>query len=141
MWGRSMPYRFASVIPFALMGYEQDPTINYGWMRRIASGVLLQFITDPGFMEDNIPSLGFYGAFEPAVQPYSCRGSVFWMGKAFLALLIPADNPFWTATENEGAWKTELAKEKCTTNSRKGPIFLSLITPILVHRKYGRGAT
>jgi hypothetical protein len=120
MWGRSMPYRFASVIPFALMGYEQDPTINYGWMRRIASGVLLQFITDPDFMEDNIPSLGFYGAFEPAVQPYSCRGSVFWMGKAFLALLIPADNPFWTAIENEGAWKTELAKGKVYNKFQEG---------------------
>lgn len=112
MWGRSMPYRFASVIPFALMGLQNDPTINYGWMRRIASGTLLQFLKDPGFMEDNIPTLGFYDSFEPAVQPYSCRGSVFWMGKAFLGLLIPENNPFWTAIENEGAWATELQKEK-----------------------------
>jgi hypothetical protein len=120
MWGRSMPYRFASVIPFALTGYENDPSINYGWMRRIASGVLLQFIRHPSFMEDNIPSLGFYGAFEPAVQPYSCRSSVFWMGKAFLALLLPADNPFWSAKENEGAWKKELAKGKVYNKFQEG---------------------
>jgi hypothetical protein len=120
MWGRSMPYRFASVIPFALMGYEDDPTINYGWMRRIASGVLVQFLQHPSFMEDNIPSLGFYGAFEPAVQPYSCRGSVFWMGKAFFALLLPADNPFWSAKENEGAWKREMQKGRVYNKFQQG---------------------
>lgn len=110
MWGRSMPYRFASAIPFPLMGWQNDTSVNYGWMRRIASGAMLQFLKNPGFLEDNIPSLGFYGPFEPAVQPYSCRGSVFWMGKFFLGLLIPEDNPFWTAKENEGAWETELLK-------------------------------
>lgn len=110
MWGRSMSYRIGSAIPFALTGLENDPSINFGWMRRISSGVLLQFLQHPDFMQDNIPTLGFYGAFEPAVQPYSCRGSVFWMGKAFMALMIPEDNPFWTATENEGAWETEFKK-------------------------------
>lgn len=110
MWGRSMSYRIGSAIPFALTGLENDPSINFGWMRRISSGVLLQFLQHPDFMRENIPTLGFYGAFEPAVQPYSCRGSVFWMGKAFMALMIPEDNPFWTATENEGAWETELKK-------------------------------
>jgi len=112
MWGRSMPYRFASAIPFPLMGLVKDTGINYGWMRRIASGIMLQFLQAPGFMEDHIPTLGFYGSFEPAVQPYSCRGSVFWMGKAFLALLIPEDNPFWTATENEGDWAGKMETGK-----------------------------
>jgi hypothetical protein len=112
MWGRSMSYRFASIIPFPLMGLYKDADINYGWMRRISSGVMLQFLQHPEFMQDNVPTLGFYSAFEPAVQPYSCRGSAFWMGKAFLALLIPEDNIFWTATENEGAWKKEMKTGK-----------------------------
>ena len=54
------------------------------------------------FLKDNIPTLGFYSAFESAVQSYSCRGSAFWMGKA---LLVPENNPFWNATENEGTWE------------------------------------
>jgi hypothetical protein len=112
MWGRSMSYRIASVVPFPLMGLEKEPNTNYGWMRRIYSGVLLQFFQHPELMKDNVPTLGFYGAFEPAVQPYSARGSVYWMAKAFLGLLVPADNPFWTATENEGAWRSELKKDK-----------------------------
>lgn len=112
MWGRSITYRFGSISPFPLMGFENDPQTNYGWMRRISSGVLLQFLKNPNLLKDNIPTLGFYGEFEPAVQRYSCRGSAFWMAKAFLGLLVPAENPFWTATENDGAWENELAKGK-----------------------------
>ncbi len=112
MWGRSIPYRFGSVIPLALLGYQEDADINFGWMRRIASSTLLQFLQHPALLEDNVPTLGFYGPFEPAVQIYSCRGSVYWCGKAFLALLLPADNPFWTAKENNGPWDKEFKNNK-----------------------------
>lgn len=108
MWGRSMTYRIGSVAPLALTGLENDHSTNYGWMRRISSGVLLQFLQHAEFLKDNVPTLGFYGAFEPAVQPYSCRGSAFWMGKAFVSLLLPETNPFWSAVENEGPWEKEL---------------------------------
>lgn len=114
MWGRSISYRFGSMVPFPLMGFldDQEMNINYGWMRRISSSVLLQFLQHPDFMEDAVPTLGFYGHYEPATQNYSCRGSVYWMGKAFLGLLVPDDNPFWNATENNGAWDTEFKKDK-----------------------------
>ncbi|MBQ0019448.1 MAG: DUF2264 domain-containing protein [Bacteroidales bacterium] len=107
MWGRSITYRMGAAIPLALTGLLKDNTIDYGWMRRICSGALLQFLQHPDFLaEDGLPNLGFYGHFEPCLQHYSCRGSVFWMAKLFLALYMPADNPFWTAQETEGAWKT-----------------------------------
>lgn len=112
MWGRSISYRTGAIVPFPLMGFQNDPNTNYGWMRRISSGVIKQFLTHPDFMEDNVPTLGFYGAFEPAVQNYSCRGSVYWMGKAFLGLLVPDDNPFWNAKENNGAWDTQFKKDE-----------------------------
>lgn len=113
MWGRSISYRIGSIIPFPLMGFEEDgKNVNFGWMRRIASGVMQQFLQNSEFMKDNVPTLGFYGSFEPAVQSYSCRGSVYWMGKAFLGLMVPDNNPFWTAKENEGAWEKEFEKDK-----------------------------
>lgn len=112
MWGRSICYRFAAVTPLPLLEYAGFSDVNYGWMRRIASASLLQFITHPDFLENGIPTMGFYGPFAPAVQIYSCRGSVFWIGKAFLGLLLPADSKYWTATENEGPWKDELQKGK-----------------------------
>lgn len=106
MWGRSISYRMGSIVPFPLAGwYPENKNVNFGWLRRISSGVIKQFFQHPDFMEDGVPTLGFYGAFEPAVQIYSCRGSVYWMGKAFLGLLVPDDNPFWTAIENEGPWE------------------------------------
>ncbi|MDP4276921.1 MAG: DUF2264 domain-containing protein, partial [Bacteroidota bacterium] len=120
MWGRSISYRYAAASPLPMMGFEHDPATNYGWMRRITSGTLLQFIQHPDFLKDSVPTLGFYGAFEPAVQSYSCRGSVYWGGKIFFALLVPKDNPFWTATENEGAWAGEMANRKVHNLFQKG---------------------
>jgi len=120
MWGRSIAYRMGAAVPFPLMGFTNDPTINYGWMRRIASGSLLQFVRNPELLQDGIPTLGFYGAFEPAVQQYSCRGSVFWMGKLFLGLFVPEKSAFWTAKENEGAWDTELKKGKVYNKYAEG---------------------
>ena len=120
MYGRSITYRIAAAVPFPLMGWLNDPSINYGWMRRIASSTLLQFLENPALMEDRVPTLGFYGAFEPAVQIYSCRGSVYWMGKAFFGLLLPADNPFWTAVENNGAWEKEFQPGKVYNKFMEG---------------------
>lgn len=112
MWGRSICYRFAAVAPLALLEYDRSGEVNYGWMRRIASATLLQFLERPEFLEDGVPTMGFYGPFAPAVQIYSCRGSVYWCGKAFLSLLLPEDAEFWTATENNGPWEKELEKGK-----------------------------
>ncbi|TDO99103.1 DUF2264 domain-containing protein [Flavobacterium sp. 245] len=112
MWGRSISYRTGAVVPFPLMGFQNDPNTNYGWMRRISSGVIKQFLTHPDFMKDNVPTLGFYGEFEPAVQNYSCRGSVYWMGKIFLGLLVPDNNPFWNSKENNGDWDTKFKKDE-----------------------------
>lgn len=120
MWGRSISYRFASISPFPLAGYLDDPSINYGWLRMISSTTLLQFLQHKDFLKDNVPTLGFYGAFEPAVQSYSCRGSVYWIGKAFLGLLLPEDNIFWSATENEGAWERELKAQPVNNHFHKG---------------------
>ncbi len=89
-------------------------------MRYISSSTLLQFLTHPEFLSEGVPTLGFYGAFEPAVQGYSCRGSVYWSGKAFLALLLPEDNPFWQATENRGAWEKELQPGKVYNHFQPG---------------------
>jgi hypothetical protein len=110
MWGRSIAYRYAAATPFMLMGLENDPSTNWGWMRRISSGNLLQFFQHPDFLEDGVPTLGFYGPFEPATQMYSCRGSVYWGGKVFLGLVVPESHPYWQAKENEGPWEKELKK-------------------------------
>jgi hypothetical protein len=124
MWGRSITYRFAAVVPFPLMGLQPEAGTNFGWMRRIASGAMLQFLQNPDFLQDNVPTLGFYGPFDPAVQAYSCRGSVYWLSKAFLGLLVPADSPFWTTPENEGPWANEFKPNTVVNKFEPGPNLL-----------------
>lgn len=104
MWGRSNMYRFAAVAPLAWG--SQTRQVNMGWMRRIASGCLLQFLQNPDFIyaADGIPTPGWFGPFDPVLQTYSCRGSVYWCAKAFLPLLLPATDPYWSSVENEGDW-------------------------------------
>ena len=100
MWGRSNMYRFAAIAPLAW-----GEGVNMGWMRRIASGCLLQFLQNPDFIySDGVPTPGFYGLFDPVLQGYSCRGSVYWCAKAFLPLMLPESHPYWSETENEGYW-------------------------------------
>ncbi|MCA5004819.1 DUF2264 domain-containing protein [Sphingobacterium bovistauri] len=122
MYGRSIAYRMGASSPLPLLAHLDDKKdINFGWMRRIVSGTVLQFLKHPDFMKDNLPTLGFYGAFEPAVQEYSCRASVFWLGKVFItSLLLPKDNIFWTAKENNGAWNKEIVKQKIVQKYSEG---------------------
>lgn len=129
MWSRSISYRYAAATPFMLMGLENDPDTNWGWMRRISSGNLLQFFNHPDFMEDGVPTLGFYGPYEPAVQMYSCRGSVYWGGKVFLGLVVPADHPYWTSVENEGPWEKDLKKNKVYNKFQPGSNMLTTNYP------------
>ncbi|WP_193315987.1 DUF2264 domain-containing protein [Flavicella marina] len=122
MWGRSITYRFASISPFPLFSlYEKSlPKANWGAMRRTSSGVLLQFLQHPEFMKDGVPTLGFYGAFDPSTQYYSCRGSVYWMAKSFLSLLSPKESKFWSEKENQGVWEKDAMKENVTNHFYEG---------------------
>jgi len=108
MWGRSICYRFAAACPFPLAfiaDTSAGPSIDPGWARRLSSGTLLQFLSREDFWHQDIPSLGFYRHWEPLVQPYSSTASPLWMFLPFVALSLPEDSPFWTATENDGPWE------------------------------------
>jgi hypothetical protein len=104
MWGRSIIYRCAASTAFGAHFLMPDPVIDPGFARRLASGNLLQFLTREDLYINALPCLGYYGPFDPLIQFYSCSASPFWLAKIFVALSLPEDSPFWTATENEGFW-------------------------------------
>ena len=120
LWGRSCIYRNASTSPLSTHFLYEDPILDPGLARRIASGSLLQFFTRDDFLAEGAPSLGFYGTFPPLVQGYSCAESPFWLGKAFLCLLLPEGHPFWTATEAAGPWE-DLGDESFKETLLDGP--------------------
>jgi len=105
MWARSIIYRLwvAGGFPVAFM-LNGEPALDPGFARRLCSGTLLQFIGNPEFFENDVPSLGFYRHVEYCLQGYSCSASPFTMFMPFLNLALPETSPFWTARENEGFW-------------------------------------
>ncbi|KAF0221843.1 MAG: hypothetical protein FD174_174 [Geobacteraceae bacterium] len=105
VWGRSICYRFAAAAPLAVAFMRPTaPALDPGFARRLCSGNLLQFADHPNFLCHGVPSLGFYGEDRTLIDDYSCSASPYWCAKLFTALLLPAESPFWTATENEGFW-------------------------------------
>ncbi len=141
MWGRSIIYRFAASTAFGAHFLMNNPILDPGFARRIASSNILQFVTCDELFVNGVPCLGYYGPFEPLVQFYSCGASPFWMAKVFVALTLPSSSPFWTAQENEGFWtdiddKTELIElpgpgmqvanygKTGTTELRSGKVFI-----------------
>ncbi len=104
MWGRSIIYRFGASAGLGAHFLARDPVIDPGFARRIASANMLQFLSREDLYVNGVPCLGYYGPFDPLIQFYSCAASPFWVAKIFVALSLPEDSPFWTATETEGFW-------------------------------------
>ncbi|MGN0140803.1 MAG: DUF2264 domain-containing protein [Roseburia sp.] len=120
MWGRSGIYRNAATSAFDGNLFLEKSAVDPGLARRISSGSLLQFLTREDFLDQGIPTLGFYGQFLPLVQGYSCAESPFWFGKAFLCLHLPKEHPFWTEKENNGTWE-KLKKGEVKETVLNGP--------------------
>ena len=121
MWARSICYRLwiSGGFPVSFMLKDGAP-LDPGFARRLCSGSLLQFTTREEFFHNDIPSLGFYGHCEHAIQSYSCPASPFIMFLPFISLALPEDSPFWTAKENEGMWEELGNDSKRTVLSKPG---------------------
>jgi len=126
MWARSICYRhwISGGFPVSFLLASQPP-IDPGWARRLCSGSILQFTSREDFYENDIPSLGFYGHREFAIQNYSCPASPFIMFLPFIALALPEDSPFWTAKENDGMWLELGAGSKRTVLERPGIVLVN----------------
>jgi len=97
--GRSLTYRFAAGTAVALGALTKVTPLAPGVTRRILSGSLRHFLDRGALTADGILSLGWYGPHEATLQRYSGPGSPYWASKGFLALLLPPEDPVWTAAE------------------------------------------
>ncbi|GAB3466962.1 DUF2264 domain-containing protein [Kineococcus endophyticus] len=96
--GRSLTYRFAAAGSVAAGAVTGATPWSPGVSRSLLSGAVRHFL-DRGATRDGVFVRGWYGPHAATVQPYSGPGSPYWLSKAFLALLAPADHPLWTAVE------------------------------------------
>lgn len=96
--GRSLTYRFAAVAPVAAAALAGADPLPAGRARQIASGSLRYFL-ERGALTDGVLTRGWHGPHAATLQNYSGPASPYWASKAFVALLMPAEHPFWSAPE------------------------------------------
>ncbi|MET9428323.1 DUF2264 domain-containing protein [Streptomyces sp. NPDC003036] len=99
-FGRSLAYRFAAGAAVGLGALTGHTPLAPGVSRRLLSGCLRYFL-DRGAVDarDGLLTPGWHGPHEPTLQSYSGPASPYWASKAFVALLVPADDPLWTVRE------------------------------------------
>ncbi|MGW3117203.1 DUF2264 domain-containing protein [Streptomyces sp. NPDC001107] len=100
--GRSLTYRFATTVPLWLGALTGHTPLPPGQARRLASGALKYFLERGAVDSRGLLTLGWHGPDPAVLQGYSGPASPYWASKGFLGLLLPADHPVWTATEEPG---------------------------------------
>ncbi len=100
-YGRSLTYRFAQCdfwAACALAGVEA-PGIGYGEIKGFLLRNLRDWFSRPIFDRDGILTVGYGYPNLVASEGYNAPGSPYWGMKAFLALAMGENHPFWQAEE------------------------------------------
>lgn len=99
-FGRSIPYRMATMQPLALMAWYQTlpKDLSNGQVRAALTKVLHRmFDQQNNFNEKGFLSIGFCGTNQKNVADwYTNNGSLYMTTLAFMPLGLAADHPFWT---------------------------------------------
>ncbi len=111
VFGRSIPYRMATLQPLALMAwYEKLPAgLTNGQVRSALTAVMHRMFDDKeNFNEAGFLTIGFAGRQPNIADWYTNNGSLYMTSLSFLPLGLPATHPFWTdaplAWTNQKAW-------------------------------------
>ncbi|MBO8184600.1 DUF2264 domain-containing protein [Streptomyces sp. DW4-2] len=98
-FGRSLTYRFAACAAVGLGAVTGYTPLAPGVSRRLLSGTLRYFLERGAVDADGLLTLGWHGPHDATLQTYSGPASPYWASKGFVALLVPSEDPLWTATE------------------------------------------
>jgi hypothetical protein len=93
-FGRSMSYRFAVAAPLSVAGILglQDARD----LRETSARVIRHSATIGGMTRGTPLSPGWGPLDTDLVQDYSGPGAAYWASRAFVNLLLPAGDPYWT---------------------------------------------
>lgn len=111
VFGRSIPYRMATMQPLALMAwYQKLPHgLCYGQVRNALTSVMHKmFDGKENFNEKGFLTIGFAGRQPNVADWYTNNGSLYMTSLAFLPLGLSPSHPFWTdaalPTTSQKAW-------------------------------------
>ncbi len=99
VFGRSIPYRLATMQPLALMAwYQKLPDgLTNGQVRAALTAVMHRMYDGKeNFNEGGYLTIGFTGRQPNVADWYTNNGSLYMTSLAFLPLGLPATHPFWT---------------------------------------------
>lgn len=110
VFGRSIPYRMATMQPLALMAwYEKRPAgLTNGQVRSALTAVMHRMFDDKeNFNEGGFLTIGFAGRQPNIADWYTNNGSLYMTSLSFLPLGLPATHPFWTDAQQP--WTSQKA--------------------------------
>ena len=99
VFGRSIPYRLATMQPLALMAWYQTlpKELSNGQVRAALTKVMHRMWDAPGNYNDKgYLTIGFCGRQPEVADWYTNNGSLYITSEVLLPLGLPADHPFWT---------------------------------------------
>lgn len=99
VFGRSIPYRMATMQPLALMAWYQKlpKDLSNGQVRAALTKTLHRmFDHQQNFNEGGYLTIGFCGHQPNVADWYTNNGSLYMTTLAFMPLGLPATHPFWT---------------------------------------------
>ena len=96
--GRSLTYRFNGIGAFAMAAKCRLATVNAGELRELSKRCIGWFLDQPITQSQGCLSVGWSDQFETIAEPYTCAASPYWAAKGLLALLLPVDHVFFTAS-------------------------------------------
>ncbi|WP_024994857.1 DUF2264 domain-containing protein [Phocaeicola paurosaccharolyticus] len=99
VFGRSIPYRMATMQPLALMAlYQRLPaSLPNGQVRSALTAVMHRmFDGKENFNEKGFLTIGFAGRQPNVADWYTNNGSLYMTSLSFLPLGLPSTHPFWT---------------------------------------------
>lgn len=131
VFGRSIPYRMATMQPLALMAlYEKLPDgLTNGQVRAALTKVMHNMYDGKeNFNEGGYLTIGFAGRQPNIADWYTNNGSLYMTSLSLLPLGLPAAHPFWSDAPqpwtNQKAWgsqpfpKDHIWKDTITTRDR-----------------------
>ncbi len=110
VFGRSIPYRMATMQPLALMAwYGKLPQgLTNGQVRSALTAVMHRmFDGQENFNEGGYLTIGFCGRQPNVADWYTNNGSLYMTSLAFMPLGLPATHPFWSDAPQE--WTSKKA--------------------------------
>ena len=98
-YGRSLTYRFAMCAFWSALAFADVEVYSWGVVKGIVLRNLRWWMKQPIFDKDGLLTIGYRYPNLKMAEFYNAPGSPAWAMKAFLALALPEDHPFWTAEE------------------------------------------